>query len=380
VKHLLSSLANVEFRPSRNLGPNLFSLCALTLAALSLPVRAQIVPEDTTGRAPDSHAIFYAGPPADFSPLTAAPSELEQYGIPPRPDPADAVPFAQWKKLVTSPQTRLANLTVRATNVFHGTVKNPKVQGTVGNTTAINSSNWSGYAVTDANGTFAANHSYVYSYWTVPAVGVENCNDAPYLSAEWVGIDGFSSLDVLQAGIEVDGCPSNYYAWYEWYTFDCTVNSAGQPCLSYSVDLPINPGDLMYGDVWYTTAAPQGHAYLYNYTTQQSVSVAFNQPSTSDSGAEYQGNGVEWIVERPNGGTPNLTNYVAEGFNGALAYNGISYFDPASSPSGSTTYKITMTCPAWVPSSSCTSTTAISEVDLYGTYTMWLNTAGPASQ
>jgi peptidase A4-like protein len=357
------------------------SLVALTLAVLSLPAYAQVRPPDTTGQTPGSTAVFYAAPPADFDPLNALPSELDQYGIPPRPNPSDAVPFANWKKLVTSPQTRLTNLTVKATNVFHGPVKNAKMQGLVGNTTATTSNNWSAYAVTDTKGTFSGNGSFVYANWTIPAAGVDNCNYTPYMSSQWVGFDGaFFSDDVLQAGTEVDGCPGHYYAWYEWYTADCTVNSASQPCYSFSLNLPINPGDLMAGEVWYTTTAPHGHAYLYNYTTQQSASVAFNQPSTSYSGAVYQGNTVEWVVERPNGGAPNLTNYVGDGFNVAYAYNGGSYFYPGSSPAGSTTYNISMTCPAWIPSSSCPSTTDISVVDLYGIDTLWFYTRGPAYQ
>ena len=71
----------------------------------------------------------------------------------------------------------------------------------------------------------------------------------------------------------------------------------------------VQPGDLMGAEVWYTTAAPYGNAYLVNYTLQQAATYAFNPPS----GTTYVGNSAEWIVERPgvNGGLANLTNYVA---------------------------------------------------------------------
>jgi hypothetical protein len=62
---------------------------------------------------------------------------------------------------------------VKATNIIHGNLKKGKVQGIVDGTTSASSDNWSAYAVTDASGTFEANDSYVYSEWTVPAVGVE---------------------------------------------------------------------------------------------------------------------------------------------------------------------------------------------------------------
>jgi hypothetical protein len=363
----------------RGTSRNVTMLFALTLTAASLPVHAQVIPADTTGQTPGSNVVFFGAPPADFDPFNALPSELEQYGFPPRPDPANAVPFARWKKLVTSPQTRLTNLTAKATNVIHGPVRETKIQSNVANTTAATSVNWSAYAVTDTSGTFKPNGSYVYAEWNVPAVGVENCNYTPYMSSQWIGFDGaFVSGDVLQAGTEVDGCPAHYYAWYEWFTSGCTVNSANQPCYSYSLNLPVNPGDLVVAEVWYTTAAPNGHAYMYNYTTQQSASVGFNQPTSAS--ANYVGNSVEWVVERPNGGAPNLTNYVADQFNWTLAYNGSSYFYPGSSPAGSTTYNISMTCPGWNPSSSCPSTTDISTVDLFGIYTLWFYDWAPAYQ
>jgi len=366
---------------SLSLRRNMVSLFTLALAASTLTAGAQNQPVDTTGTKAGTNAVFFAAPPAEFDPLSASPSELDQYGIPPRPDPSEAVPFANWKKLVTSPQIRRTDLTVKATNVFHGNLRNAKIQGEAANTTAVNSDNWSAYAVTGKKNTFTANNSFVFANWTIPAVGVENCNDTPYMSSQWVGFDGaFVSDDVLQAGTEVDGCPSNYYAWYEWYTGDCTENSAGRPCYSFGLNLPINPGDLMAGEVWFTTGAPHGHAYLINYTTGQSASVAFNQPSTSYSGAIYQGNSLEWVVERPNGGAPNLTNYVGDGFNVSYGYDGSAYFYPGSSPSGFTTYDITMTCPAWIPSSACTSTTPISEADLFGLYTLWFYSRGPAYQ
>jgi hypothetical protein len=61
-------------------------------------------------------------------------------------------------------------------------------------------------------------------------------------SAQWAGIDGNNSNDVLQAGAEVDAyCNGNttatyYSAWIEWYPFAETQVSS--PVL--------HPGDLVY--------------------------------------------------------------------------------------------------------------------------------------
>jgi hypothetical protein len=65
--------------------------------------------------------------------------------------------------------------------------------------------------------------------------------------------------------------------------------------------------------------------------------------------------------------------------NFAEAYNGTHVYQPGSSPSGTTIYNITMTCPPWNPSSACSSTTGLSSADLYGTFTLFFYDEGPAS-
>ena len=66
--------------------------------------------------------------------------------------------------------------------------------------------------------------------------------------------------------------------------------------------------DEMFVEVW-DTSPTVGHAYLVNFTTQQSVSFTFDAPA----GTQLVGNSAEWIVERPgiSSGLAPLTNYVA---------------------------------------------------------------------
>ena len=349
---------------------------ALAMAFIS-PAVAQPTPAQNI-----DEPIFYPAPPAGFDPVAASDAELAQYGLPPRPDQNEPVLYAHWQKMVTGPQTRLTNPTVQTTNLINGTAIGRQDQLSIGNTVATNSSNWSGYALTAANGTFKSNNSFVFGEWVVPAVGVDNCSYSPYAASQWVGIDGaFISGDVLQAGTAETACGTSYVAWYEWFTTGCTGSSTSYPCYQTNVSMAVNPGDIVATEVWYTSSAPQGHAYMYNYQTQQSFSVAFYQPAGS-SGSAYEGNTVEWVAEQPGlvgGGLEDLANYVAALMNIAYAYNG-SYFYPASSPSGTTTYNITMTCPPWNPSSACTATTDLSWVALYGTFTLGFYDEGPAYQ
>jgi hypothetical protein len=314
-------------------------------------------------------------PPTDMDPLSASDAELEEYGYPPRPD-AQAAPeeYAHWQKLVSV--KRVANPKLTQTTIFSGLPKRVSTgETTESGSVATTTTNWSAYAVTGADGTFTKNDSFIFSEWLVPiaqqAFGV--CNGGWDYSFQWDGFDGaFFSGDVLQAGTEADAycsgsTTSTYYSsWIEWY-----------PNAETRVSAPAaQPGDVMGSEVWYTTTAPYGHAYLVNYTLNQSATYSFNPPS----GTTFEGDTAEWVMERPTvgGSLPDLTNYVADPFNDAYAYNGSSFYYPSSSPSGTTIYDINMTCPPWIPSSSCSSTETISFPDLYGTYALWFYDTGAA--
>jgi hypothetical protein len=343
--------------------------------AQARPVGA-VRPATSNGNGP----VFYPGPPAGFDPEAVSDAELAQYGLPPHPDRSEPALYDHWKKLVTAPTTRLTNLTVETTNVVNGIILDRQDQGYVGNATATNSSNWSGYAVTAANGTFKANDSFVYGQWIMPAPGSDNCAYSPYAASQWVGLDGDGSSDVLQAGTAITTCGTTFVAWYEWYTSGCTASSANYPCYQTNFSLPIAAGDLVTVEVWYTTAAPNGHAFFSNGTSGQSVSIGFSQPSGS-SGSAYVGNSIEWIVERPTIGSTlaDLANYISIPMNLAFGFNGTYFFYPGSSPSGTTIHDITMTCPPWNPSTACTATTGLSYANLYGGQTLWFYDEGPAN-
>ena len=358
-------------------------LCtALAIAALALGSRATLVmaagapPAGSVAidQSPVQNIVAYPQPPANLNPLSASDAVLEQNGYPPRPDAVNAPSaYARWQKMVSA--RRVANSVMQATTIYNGPAQHVLAGRSIANgTVSTTSTNWSGYAVTGASGTFAHNKSFIFAEWIVPvaqqAFGV--CNGFWDYSSQWDGFDGFGSGDVLQAGTEADafcsasGKSTFYSSWIEWYPFAET-----------RVSVPaVQPGDLMSAEVWYTTSAPFGHAYLVNYTLNQAQSYAFNPPS----GTIFQGNSAEWVEERPgiSSGLADLTNYVADPFNITYAYNQTSFFYPGSSPAGTTIYAIRMTCPPWTPSSACSSTTTISTPHLYGLDTLWFYDSGPA--
>jgi len=133
-----------------------------------------------------------------------------------------------------------------------------------------------------------------------PTSGCESGTDK-YSSANWVGIDGAFSNDVLQAGTETDldcAAVANCYAWIEWYP-----NSEIRV-----TNLVISPGDLMSVSVFIAADASK-HLSIENLTTRKSVALAMTPPR----GTELVGNSIEWIVERPtinNAALSKLTNYL----------------------------------------------------------------------
>jgi len=335
----------------------------LVLAASALMLsplaKAQVQPNTGT----DTSPFVYGQPPVGFDPTTASDAELDEYGFPPRPSVADTAAYSAWVQAVTGPQTRLTSVVVQPTNINNGVAQGLQEQGTIGNVTGVTSSNWSGAAITAANGTFKKNDSFVYAQYLMPAVGVDNCKyKITYYMSEWVGIDGFNNGDVLQAGTQSTACGTSYVAWYEWFTSGCTQNTASLPCSEWIIsNLPVGPGDYLTDYVWYTTSSPHGHAYLLNFTTGVAVSIGFNQPAGN---APYAGDSVEWIVERPEvgGSLANLTNYLGAAWDLTYAYNGTIYV-PGGSVKGSTVYNITMTCPPWNnanPSFKCKGTEGLS--------------------
>jgi hypothetical protein len=107
----------------------------------------------------------------------------------------------------------------------------------VGGRTTAESTNWSGYAVTGANGAFTS----VSASWTEPTATCTSRTSA--YAAFWVGLDGYSSDSVEQTGSDSDcnGRTPSYYGWYEMYPAD-PVNFSNT----------VEPGDAMSASVTFS--------------------------------------------------------------------------------------------------------------------------------
>ena len=140
------------------------------------------------------------------------------------------------------------------------------------------SGNWSGYAVTAADGSVTD----VTGSWTVPSA---NCTAGPATgyAAFWVGIDGYNSSTVEQTGTDSDcssGTPT-YYAWYEFYPRASVLISS----------LTISPGDVISAEVKSTGSG--------NFTVTLTDTSTGKTFSTSGKVSGAEESSAEWIAEAP---------------------------------------------------------------------------------
>jgi Peptidase A4 family len=142
--------------------------------------------------------------------------------------------------------------------------------------------NWAGYAVTPGSGVTAVDSTFI-----VPSAGTV----PPGFSATWAGIGGYTTSDLIQAGVSEQSLSSNsllgdqYYAWYE-------ILPAGETQISGcngDANCTVNPGDSITvdihnvsGDTWSINLTDEGH-----WTYSDSVTYASSESS------------AEWIQEAP---------------------------------------------------------------------------------
>jgi hypothetical protein len=163
---------------------------------------------------------------------------------------------------------------------------------------SADSYNWGGYAVTGTDFTKAE------GTWTVPTV---NCTKSPNAWVSiWVGIDGYNSSTVEQAGTLTwcNRTTPEYYTWYELYPAATT----------YISTVPSAPGNKMFAEISYNGS--EFKLQIKNQTTDKSYSI-------SKAVASAERTSAEWIVEAPETitGITNLADFTKASFSAASATN-----------------------------------------------------------
>jgi Peptidase A4 family len=154
-----------------------------------------------------------------------------------------------------------------------GRIAGRHVTGHTGRFTTAESTNWSGYAATGANGAF---HSVSASWKEPTATCSGNRRRTAQYSSFWVGLDGYASDSVEQTGTDSDcsGTTPEYYGWYEMY-----------PANPVNFSNTVRPGDSMSASV--TFSGTETYTLVLKDTTQGwTQTITKNQTGLDRSSAE----------------------------------------------------------------------------------------------
>lgn len=155
----------------------------------------------------------------------------------------------------------------------------------------VDSLNWAGYVVTPSSRVTSAVGTF-----TVPSAGLL----PPGFAATWVGIGGYSSADLIQAGVAEDSLPSlplvgpQYYAWYELLPnaetplTDCAPATKGDAA---EEACDVGPGQ----HVAVAIQQVPGKANTWRITELDAGQWLWSKTVSYDS----SGSSAEWIQEAP---------------------------------------------------------------------------------
>lgn len=323
------------------------SVCvqAQTAAPVLPPVHA-VTPHVVPTNVPGVYA--FTQPPASFNPRTASTEDLEAWGYPPRPEASEGTEaMARWLEEVNPALQRSVPELMTRSNTYNRQALELKAGAKAVNTTDATSSNWSGYAL--ANG--AHPYNKVTGRWTVPTVkqAPGTCSGGWDYSSEWVGIDGATNGDLLQAGsqanvyCDIGQSITEYFPWIEWLpAAEMVIYKSASTETLY----PFAPGDYIIATVAATNfsggVSTSGTLNFSDVTQGWSIALTFT--ASSLGGSQVVGADVEWIVERTevNGSLATLPDYVADPWIFAQAWDTSNVLSDPGQPGTATEYKITM--------------------------------------
>jgi hypothetical protein len=179
------------------------------------------------------------------------------------------------------------------------------------------SPNWSGYVDVNSNG---RTYQKVSGNWHQPAVKCPSSTNTEW-AYFWVGIDGWDSTTVEQAGTlaECNKGKASYLDWWEMYPKKPTAVHT------------ISPGDSISTSVDFT-----GGKYKLTVTDHTHSSGSFSVIKAC--GANHCDNAdAEWITEKPGSSATLLADFGHWVLSGAAVTSGKTNGDISSFPDGSIT-------------------------------------------
>jgi hypothetical protein len=232
--------------------------------------------------------------PKDFDPLHATPEELIQYGLPPQPDKTKAPKqAASWERLMSKlPKFKFVQPKFKILEDHQSsssTSTEVKAAPEADTHITTRTPNWAGAVL---NATSNENFKNIMADWLVPNPYPGSDVDGTYHSSAWIGIDGWTSSDVLQGGTSQDvtlksgELTRDIYAWCKWY-----------PALPIRIDnVSVSAGDTVNCFIWATskrTSKKTAYFNIFNWGTWEWSSICLTAPKDT----ELQGDSAEWIME-----------------------------------------------------------------------------------
>lgn len=362
------------------------SMFAILGLIVSLGAQAQTAaPTAPAGHAVPPHVVptnlpgvyAFTQPPPSFDPRTASSADLEAWGYPQRPAASEG-PEAQvrWLEEVNPAVKRSVPQLVSRPNSYNRQAVGFKTNGKLLNATAATSGNWSGFALVNGAQPFYR----VTGRWIVPTVkqAPNTCSGGWDYSSQWVGIDGASNSDLVQAGsqanvyCDIGQSITEYFPWVEWLPAPELViyKDAATETL-----YPFAPGDYLIVTVTATnfSGGVSTTGTLNFQDSTQGWSIALKFTAASLGGSEVVGQDAEWIVERTevNGSLATLPDYTADPWVSVQATDLSAATYSMGNPHSATLYNITMLDDSNNPQS---------KVEQFGTNAMWFYPEGSAVQ
>ena len=196
--------------------------------------------------------------------------------------------------------------------------------------------NWSGYVLSGG-----APYDVVNGRWAIPPAIGELPGVSYTYSLLWVGLDGYGTADVVQAGTGQDGfvlpgvfptdpvwVVSSYYAWTEIYPLP----------LQRITNFHVDPGDDIFSAVWVGNPGEAPSAgRTFGFFQMEDLTKSHYTGTPIPPGTTFTGSSAEWIMERPKLGNylPPLANYGSASMSNAYAHRAGGPWIPSRGDSNS---------------------------------------------
>lgn len=144
------------------------------------------------------------------------------------------------------------------------------------------SSNWGGYIVTPTSNT---GYNSVSGSWTVPNISASNQNA---VAAQWIGLGGVSSSDLLQMGTVEQMENGQPTAEVFWELLPADAQNVMSVPIGSTINVSISSSSSSTWNLTFTASSPDGQAQTKTVST-----------TLDSSYAQGIGTSAEWISEDP---------------------------------------------------------------------------------